>query len=94
MKKMSKFDVNLKNVIFLFDLLVIIRKKIKSVVIDFSGIIEYNKEEKLGVFNLLIIYFVIIGEIIFIIEEKYVGKGYGDFKIDLVELVVVEFELI
>ncbi|RJZ41106.1 Tryptophan--tRNA ligase [Listeria monocytogenes] len=56
------------------------------------GIIEYNKEEKPGVSNLLTIYSVITGETISTIEEKYVGKGYGDFKTDLAELVVAELE--
>lgn len=59
---------------------------------DSSGIIEYNKEEKPGVSNLLTIYSVITGETIASIEEKYVGKGYGDFKTDLAELVVSELE--
>lgn len=67
-------------------------EKIKSAVTDSSGIIEYNKEEKPGVSNLLTIYSVITGETISTIEEKYVGKGYGDFKTDLAELVVAELE--
>ncbi|WP_187986460.1 tryptophan--tRNA ligase [Listeria marthii] len=91
-KKMSKSDANLKNAIFLLDPPATIRKKIKSAVTDSSGIIEYNKEEKPGVSNLLTIYSVITGETIASIEEKYVGKGYGDFKTDLAELVVAELE--
>lgn len=70
----------------------LLEKKIKSAVTDSSGIIEYNKEEKPGVSNLLTIYSVITGETIASIEEKYVGKGYGDFKTDLAELVVSELE--
>lgn len=88
---MSKSDANLKNAIFYLTHQLPL-EKIKSAVTDSSGIIEYNKEEKPGVSNLLTIYSVITGETISTIEEKYVGKGYGDFKTDLAELVVAELE--
>lgn len=61
MKKMSKFDINVKGFILMFDELVVICKKICFVVIDLIGVIEYNKEEKFGIINLLNIYFVVIG---------------------------------
>lgn len=84
MKKMSKFDLNLKLMISMFDELKIIEKKIKSVVIDFEGIVKFDKENKFGIFNLLIIYFLFFGKIVEEIEVMYEGKGYGDFKGDLV----------
>lgn len=42
---------------------------------DSSGIIEYNKEEKPGVSNLLTIYSVITGETIASIEENMLEKA-------------------
>lgn len=57
---------------------------------DSSGIVQFDKENKPGVSNLLTIYSAITGESIKELEAKYEGKGYGDFKSDLAEVVVNE----
>lgn len=84
---MSKSDDNQKNFIFLLDEFYVVVKKIKSVVIDFDGIIKFDCENKLGILNLFLIYFGLINEFIKNIEFKYEGEGYGKFKGDLLEIV-------
>ncbi len=87
-KKMSKSDANQKSFITLLDDPKSITKKIKSAVTDSEGIVRYDKENKPGVSNLLSIYSIFSGKAIAEIEQLYSGKGYGDFKGDLAEVVV------
>tara|TARA_B100001248_G_C27385802_1_gene459622 strand:+ start:1313 stop:2356 length:1044 start_codon:yes stop_codon:yes gene_type:complete len=86
-RKMSKSDVNQNATLFLLDEPKIIRKKIMSAVTDSSSKIEVS-EDKPGVTNLLNIYSSFNNESPVAIAEKYVGKGYGDFKSDLADLVI------
>ena len=55
---------------------------------DSDGIVKFDTENKPGISNLLNIYSVLSGMTIPELETKYEGKGYGDFKKDLVEVVV------
>lgn len=87
-KKMSKSDPNTKASITLLDDLKQIEKKIKSAVTDSDGIVKFDKENKPGVSNLLSIYSILSGKEIAEIEGMYEGKGYGDFKSDLAEVVI------
>ncbi|KUP07517.1 tryptophanyl-tRNA synthetase [Bacillus coahuilensis p1.1.43] len=88
LKKMSKSDENQKATITILDDPKQIEKKIKSAVTDSEGIVRYDKDNKPGVSNLLNIYS-ILGKIsIEELEAKYEGKGYGEFKSDLAEVVV------
>lgn len=87
-KKMSKSDPNKKATITLLDDPSAIVKKIKSAVTDSEGIVKFDRENKPGVSNLLSIYSILSGESIEKLELKYEGKGYGDFKSDLAEVVV------
>ncbi|MED3551556.1 tryptophan--tRNA ligase [Cytobacillus praedii] len=91
-KKMSKSDPNTKASIRLLDDLKQIEKKIKSAVTDSEGIVKYDKENKPGVTNLLSIYSIFSGKEISEIEQMYEGKGYGDFKADLAEVVINEIK--
>lgn len=91
-KKMSKSDENSKNFILLTDEPNVIRKKIKSAVTDSKGTIGYDPAGRPGISNLLEIYGCITGESIDDLVVKYEGKGYGDFKSDLAEIVVNELE--
>nr|WP_249310065.1 tryptophan--tRNA ligase [Bacillus sp. FJAT-49736] len=88
MKKMSKSDPNSKAFISILDDAKTIEKKIKSSVTDSDGIVRYDKENKPGISNLLSIYSILGGLSINEIEEKYAGKGYGDFKSDLANVVI------
>ncbi|WP_409294741.1 tryptophan--tRNA ligase [Peribacillus sp. SCS-26] len=87
-KKMSKSDVNKKAFITLLDDARTIEKKIKSAVTDSEGIVKFDKENKPGVSNLLSIYSIFSGKPVQDIEESYKGKGYGDFKGDLANVVI------
>ncbi|GHJ50353.1 tryptophan--tRNA ligase [Catellatospora sp. TT07R-123] len=65
-------------------------KKIKSAVTDTGRDIIFDVENKAGVSNLLTIYSALSGRGIDELVTAYDGKGYGDLKKDLAE-VVVEF---
>ncbi|MEV4274233.1 tryptophan--tRNA ligase [Actinoplanes xinjiangensis] len=65
-------------------------KKIKSAVTDTGREILYDEENKPGVSNLLTIYAALTGRAIDELLEAYDGRGYGDLKKDLAE-VLVEF---
>ncbi|KON92379.1 tryptophanyl-tRNA synthetase [Rossellomorea marisflavi] len=88
LKKMSKSDENKKAFITLLDDPKVIEKKIKSAVTDSDGIVRFDRDEKPGVSNLLSIYSILGGTPIAELEERYDGKGYGDFKGDLAKVVV------
>ena len=59
--------------------------------IDDDGTVRYDRENKPGVSNLLTIYAALTGRQIPSIEDEYAGRGYGDFKKGLAEVVVEEF---
>ncbi|GII21221.1 tryptophan--tRNA ligase [Planosporangium mesophilum] len=65
-------------------------KKIKSAVTDTGREIVFDPETKPGVSNLLTIYSALTGRSIDDLVLAYAGKGYGDLKKDLAE-VVAEF---
>jgi tryptophanyl-tRNA synthetase len=65
-------------------------KKIRSAVTDTGREIVYDTGNKPGVSNLLTIYSALTGRTIPELQTAYDGKGYGDLKKDLGE-VVVEF---
>jgi tryptophanyl-tRNA synthetase len=91
-KKMSKSDPNQKAFISVLDDPKQIEKKIKSSVTDSEGIVKFDKENKPGISNLISIYSILSKKSISEIEALYEGKGYGDFKADLAQVVMNEFE--
>ncbi len=91
-KKMSKSDENQKASIYMLDDLKRVEKKIKSAVTDSEGVVEYDKENKPGISNLLDIYAAFSDQSIEDLQTNYAGKGYGDFKSDLAEVVVKGLE--
>lgn len=86
-KKMSKSAPSEYNYIALSDSEEIIRKKIKKAVTDSGSEIIYS-DEKPALKNLINIYSLLSGKSNVEIETMYVGRGYGDFKTDLAEVVV------
>jgi tryptophanyl-tRNA synthetase len=60
-------------------------------VTDNEGSVRFDRESKPGVSNLLTIYAALTGRQIASIEDEYAGRGYGDFKKGLAEVVVSEF---
>lgn len=91
-RKMSKSDSNKKATITLLDDPKQIEKKIKSAITDSEGIVKYDKENKPGVSNLLSIYSIFSKKSIQDIEKLYEGKGYGDFKSDLADVILSEIK--
>lgn len=87
-KKMSKSDPNQKGFISMLDEPKQIEKKIKSAVTDSDGVVKFDKENKPGVSNLMSIYSIFGNIAIEDLEKKYEGKGYGEFKMDLAEVVI------
>src|SRR5699024_7673403 len=85
--KMSKSDANQKGFISLMDDPNAAAKKIRSAVTDSEMIVKYDKENKPGISNLLVIYSSFTDYTIEEIEKMYEGKTYGDFKKDLGEIV-------
>ena len=88
MKKMSKSDESLSGTIMLDDGPDAIRKKIMRAVTDTGGGVTYDPDKKPAVANLMVIYHHLTGKSFKEIESMYAGKGYGDFKKDLAEIVV------
>ncbi|MBI3626492.1 tryptophan--tRNA ligase [Candidatus Uhrbacteria bacterium] len=86
-KKMSKSAASTNSYIALTDAPDVIRSKIKRAVTDSGREIVY-RADKPALQNLINIYHLLSGLPIAKIEAKYVGKGYGDFKTDLAEVVV------
>jgi tryptophanyl-tRNA synthetase len=88
-RKMSKSDANANAYIALLDKPEEAKKKIMRATTDSDGIIKFEKENKPGISNLLIIYSNLANISIKDLEKNYQGKGYGDFKKDLAEVVAL-----
>lgn len=86
-KKMSKSDVDANGTIDLLDTPEEIRRKVKIAVTDSDKEITF-KPDKPAIANLLTIYSHLGGKEIKKLEKEYVGKGYGEFKKDLAEIIV------
>jgi tryptophanyl-tRNA synthetase len=87
---MSKSASSPNGIIELLDDAAKSAKKIRSAVTDTGREIVYDPETKPGIANLLTIYSALTGRSIDDLTLAYSGKGYGDLKKDLAE-VVVEF---
>jgi len=74
--------------IFLNDSEEKIRAKIKTAVTDSDKEIKFDETNKPAISNLLTIYHLFSEKPISEIEEEYKGKGYGDFKNGLADVVV------
>lgn len=90
--KMSKSSTIPNDSIFLNDEPDIILKKFKKAVTDSENIVRFDKEKKPGISNLISIYSAITGESKEEIENKFEGKGYGDFKVAVAECVIEELK--
>lgn len=86
-KKMSKSDEP-KSYISLFDTPEDIMKKISSATTDSGKDIIYNITKKPGISNLLTIYSLLTDKSTKDIEKEFKGKGYGEFKKSLANVVI------
>jgi tryptophanyl-tRNA synthetase len=89
--KMSKSAESTSGVVWLLDEPSVTGKKIKSSVTDAGREVRYDVAEKPGVSNLLTIFSVLANRSITSLEADYDGRGYGDFKKDLADVVVDTF---
>ena len=86
--KMSKSAASDAGLISLLDEPARIVKKIKSAVTDTGREIRYDEAEKPGVSNLLSIHSALSGTPIATLEAAFAGRGYGDLKKEVAEVVV------
>ena len=86
--KMSKSASSPNGLVNLMDDPKVIAKKIKSAVTDTEREVRYDPRAKPGIANLLDIYATVTGRTIAELEAEYDGRGYGDLKKDLAEVVV------
>ena len=85
--KMSKSDKDENAYILMLDNKDIVRIKIRRAVTDSIGVVSYSDDQP-GLKNLLNIYSVLSGRSVVDIVSSYVGKGYGEFKDDLTDVVI------
>lgn len=85
--KMSKSASSEAGIINLLDDPNASAKKIRSAVTDTGREVRFDESEKPGVSNLLTIYAALTGRSISELEGVYEGKGYGDLKKDLADVV-------
>ena len=91
-KKMSKSeDENNNNVIYLLEEPNTIINKVKRAVTDSDNEIRYS-EDKPGIRNLISIYSVITGKSIEDVEREFAGRGYGEFKLAVGEVIADELK--
>jgi tryptophanyl-tRNA synthetase len=90
--KMSKSSAIENDSIFLNDDADTILKKFKKSVTDSENVVRFDRENKPGISNLMLIYQSITGKTIEEIEKEFEGKGYGDFKTKVAESVIEELK--
>ena len=90
--KMSKSAPSMAGVIELLDAPEVTLKKFKSSVTDNGKEIKFDEKLKPGISNLLTIYSALSGKSISDLESEFSGKGYGDFKAAVAEVVIAVLE--
>lgn len=90
--KMSKSTSSDKGLISMLDEPGRIAKKIRSAVTDADGEVRYDPETKAGVANLLSIHAALSGRSIADLEGEFDGRGYGDLKKEVADVVVTAVE--
>jgi len=89
--KMSKSATTDSGVLWLLDEPSKTAKKIKSAVTDADREIRFDRGAKPGVSNLLTLHSTFSGTSIADLEAQFEGKGYGDLKKEVAEVVTEEF---
>jgi tryptophanyl-tRNA synthetase len=85
--KMSKSGASPAGRIELLDPPEVIRKKVRSAVTD-SGREVVARPDKPAISNLLELFSIATGSKVAELEQAYAGRGYGEFKADLADVVV------
>ena len=88
LEKMNKSDnSNNKGTIFLMDDIEIAKKKIMSAKTDNFNKVHFDEEKQPGISNLMSIMSKITNESLESIENRYIDKGYGEFKKEVAQVV-------
>lgn len=90
--KMSKSASSMAGVIELLDSAEVTLKKFKSSVTDDGKEVKFDEKEKPGISNLLTIHSALSGKSVSDLENEFSGKGYGDFKTAVSEVVIAKLE--
>ena len=90
--KMSKSAPSMAGVIELLDTPEVTLKKFKSSVTDNGKEIKFDEKLKPGISNLLTIHSALSGKSVSDLENEFSGKGYGDFKAAVAEVVIAKLE--
>lgn len=85
--KMSKSAETEGGLVKVLDPMNVTKKKIMRAITDDEASIRFDRQAKPGVSNLLTIYSVLSGRPVEAIVDEYAGRGYGDLKKGLVEVV-------
>ncbi|KQU69291.1 MULTISPECIES: tryptophan--tRNA ligase [unclassified Phycicoccus] len=86
--KMSKTGSSPKGLIDLMEDPARIAKNIRSAVTDTDAEVRYDPEAKAGVSNLLVIHSVLSGQSVEDVAASFAGRGYGDLKKEVADVVV------
>ena len=86
--KMSKSAASPNGIIEIMDKPEVNLKKIKSAVTDTGKEVVFDEKNKPGISNLLTIHSAISGVPVKELENQFAGKGYGDFKMAVAEVVI------
>ncbi len=89
--KMSKSASSDSGIVWMLDEATVVAKKLRSAVTDAGREVTFDPAGKPGVSNLLTILSSMAGEPVSALEERYAGRGYGDLKKDVAEVVVETF---
>ncbi|NQX04194.1 tryptophan--tRNA ligase [Rathayibacter sp. VKM Ac-2856] len=90
--KMSKSAESDAGLLSVLDEPKVTAKKIMRAVTDTESEVRFDREAKPGVSNLLTVYSVLADRTIESLEQEYAGRGYGDLKKGLVEVVAATFD--
>ena len=90
--KMSKSAPSMAGVIEFLDAPEVTLKKFKSSVTDNGKEVKFDEKLKPGISNLLTIHSALSGKSISDLESEFSGKGYGDFKAAVAEVVIAVLE--
>lgn len=90
--KMSKSATSMSGVVELLDSAEVTMKKFKSCVTDDGKEIKFDEKLKPGISNLLTIHSALSGKAISQLENEFLGKGYGEFKTAVAEVVIETIE--
>ena len=86
-KKMSKSDENPNASVYMSDDRDAIVRKFRRAVTDSDSAVRFDPENKPGISNLLTVYSAFAGKSVEEAEREFDGKGYGDFKAAVGEVV-------